>query len=338
MIIPKRVVWGGVFTWLLYCQSVIGQTPAPHPHLVCDQALFDYGVKPNTVDVDHVFTIRNTGDAPLVISQVRSGCGCTQAKLSQNTIEPGSNAVLSARLSLRGVIGAKRTSIYLHSNDPGNPVFQCQLSGSAVIDLSVSPAQITFTYSPLTTPAEQHLIVTSQAGSTNRITAVESQGAFFRAAIATNAPGYGVVVVTPATNTPPETLQGMIIISTDHPRFPQFTVPIQSLVAHDINAYPSEITLGDEGHETPDHVRYIILRGFNDQPFNITNVVVIPPSFPARLHSMKPTWAKLKVGPIIPETVITGAIIRIYTDTPGSAPLDIPVKSPVSRKATTGVK
>jgi hypothetical protein len=225
----------------------MGQTNMPHPRLVCDEALFDFGTRSNSIDVDHDFTIRNMGDTPLVISQVRSGCGCTQAKLSQNTIEPGSNSVLSARLSLKGIIGAKRTSIYLHSNDPEKPIFQCQISGTAVGDLSVPS--------------------------------------------------------------------------------PKITAPAQDSGAHAITAYPPDITLASSGPETSNAVRYVILSGYHDRPFNVTNVVVIPPLFPARIHSMKPAWTRLKIGPITPNAVTSGAVIRIYTDTPGATPLDIPVKS-----------
>jgi len=279
------------------------------------------------MDVDHDFTIRNLGDIPLVISQVRSGCGCTLAHLSQNTIAPGSNAVLSTRLTLRGIVGPKRTTLYLHTNDPEKPIFQCQLSGSAVIDLAVSPPQITFTYTPLAAaPAEQRLIVTGQSTSTSRITSLEVQGSFFRATIASNVPGYGVILVTPTTNTLSEPLKGMVVISTDHPLFPRLAVPVLTSVTHNLDAYPQEIMLDSTGHEPPGNVRYVVLRGHEDQSFNVTNIVVIPPIIPVRLHSMKPSWVRLKVGPITPEGAASGAVIRVYTDMPGAAPLNIPVR------------
>lgn len=312
---------------LVVTGTALGQTNKPHPSLVCDESLFDYGVRPNSVEVEHNFIIRNSGNLPLVISQVRSGCGCTQAKLSQNTIEPGTNAVLSTRLTLRGVVGPKRTHIYLHSNDPENPVFQCQLSGSAVTDLAVTPQQVTFTYSPLSPPTEQQLIVTGKSDFTARITAIKTEGSFFHATITSNTPGYGVIIVTPTTNAPVEVLKGIVIISTDHPRFPQLTVPIVTSVIRDLNAYPPEIVLDTAGHAPPGNVHYIILRGREDQPFTVTNVVVIPPLFPARLHSTKPAWARLKVGPIPADGVNSGAVIRVYTDKAGASPLDIPVRA-----------
>ena len=237
------------YSWLCAClmasATVLGQTNSPGPHLVCDEPLFDYGVKPNSSEIDHEFVIRNTGDLPLVISQVRSGCGCTRAQLSQNTLAPGSNAVLSARLSLRGVVGPKQTHIYLHSNDPVSPVFQCKMTGSAVIDPSVIPPP-------------------------------------------------------PATPAPPE-------------------------VERDLTAFPPEITVNPSEKAPLGNVHYVIVRGKNDQPFNVTNVVVIPPAFPARLHSMKSVWSRLKVGPITADSLGSGAVVRVYTDMPGAMPLDIPV-------------
>ncbi|MEI6169220.1 MAG: DUF1573 domain-containing protein [bacterium] len=236
--------------WLCAClvvsATVLGQTNLPRPRLVCDEPLFDYGIKPNSIEIEHDFVIRNTGDLPLIISQVRSGCGCTRAQLSQNTLAPGSNAVLSARLSLRGVVGPKQTHIYLHSNDPENPVFQCKMAGSAVIDPSVKPPP-------------------------------------------------------PATPAPP-------------------------VVERDLSSFPPEITIDPSETVPLGNVHYVIVRGKNDQPFNVTNVVVIPPAFPARLHSMKQVWARLKVGPITPASLGSGAVVRVYTDMPGAMPLDIPVR------------
>jgi hypothetical protein len=154
--------------------------------------------------------------------------------------------VLSTRLSLRGVVGPKQTHIYLHSNDPQNPVFQCKMAGSAVIDPSVIPP-------------------------------------------------------SPATPAPPP-------------------------VERDLTAFPPEITV-DPAEKAPlGNVHYVIVRGKNDQPFNVTNVVVMPPAFPARLHSMKSVWSRLKVGPITADSLGSGAVVRVYTDMPGAAPLEIPVK------------
>ena len=236
--------------WLCAClvasAPVLGQTNSPRARLVCDEPLFDYGIRPNSIEVDHNFVIRNTGDLPLVISQVRSGCGCTRAQLSQNTLAPGSNAVLSARLSLRGVVGPKQTNIYLHSNDPVSPVFQCKMAGSAVMDPSAVP------------PA-------------------------------------------PAMPAPP-------------------------VVERDLTAFPSEISVDPLEKAPLGSVHYVIVRGKNEQPFNVTNVVVIPPAFPARLHSLKSVWARLKVGPITPASLGSGTVVRVYTDMPGAMPLDIPVR------------
>ncbi len=331
MIKVKWVVGVSLGASLFASGLTSGQTPAPQPRLICDEPLFDFGVRPNSVEVEHDFIIRNAGDVPLVVSQVRSGCGCTLAHLSQSTIAPGSNAVLSTRLTLRGIVGPKRTSLYLHTNDPEKPVFQCLLAGSAITDLSVSPPQITFTYSSLAIPIGQRLIATGQATSTARITAIEAQGTFFQASIESNAPGYGVILVTPSTNTPAEPQKGMLVISTDHPRLQRLTVPILATVVRDFNAYPEEITLDSAAPETPANIRYVVLRGREDQSFNVTNIVVIPPIIPARLHSMKPAWARLKVGPISPEAASSGAVIRVFSDIPGAAPLDIPVR-PVSKR------
>ncbi len=231
------------FVWTasasLFLVNASAQTQALRPHLVCDEPLFDFGSRSNTEDVDHSCSLRNTGNAPVVVSRVRSGCGCTQAQLSQNTIEPGSNAVLNARLTLRGIVGVKRTNIYLHTNDPEKPVFQCQISGTAVTEMMVTPPEIMFTYSPSSAPTTQRLTVTGKPGSSARITGIETQGAFFVARIETNSPGYGVISVQPGTDAPAATALGVVAISTDHPHYPRLVIPIRASVIRDLKRPPT---------------------------------------------------------------------------------------------------
>ncbi|MBN2746682.1 MAG: DUF1573 domain-containing protein [Bacteroidales bacterium] len=49
----------------------------------------DFGKIVDGVKVSYTFKFKNTGDADLIISQVKSSCGCTATKYTKEPIPPG---------------------------------------------------------------------------------------------------------------------------------------------------------------------------------------------------------------------------------------------------------
>ena len=57
---------------------------------IVGDSIHDFGdIKEANGAVSHVFTIKNTGDAPLVISRATASCGCTQPDYTKDPIAPG---------------------------------------------------------------------------------------------------------------------------------------------------------------------------------------------------------------------------------------------------------
>jgi hypothetical protein len=124
------------------------------PIIQCDAPVYDFGTRLNTEEIPHTFMIGNKGGSPLIISRIRNGCGCTRSELDKNTILPGESVNLSTRVSIRGHIGPKHVSLYLHSNDPTNPVFQCHISGISIAEVEISPRDVNVTLPPGPVPLE----------------------------------------------------------------------------------------------------------------------------------------------------------------------------------------
>ena len=67
---------------------------AAHAVARVDSATHDFGtLDPLTVH-EHVFVIRNAGDAPLELTEGPTTCKCTLARLGQNTVPPGGKATV----------------------------------------------------------------------------------------------------------------------------------------------------------------------------------------------------------------------------------------------------
>src|SRR6056300_1664925 len=57
----------------------------------------DYGIIKKGADGARAFTFTNTGDAPLVITGVRSSCGCTVPEKPKDPILPGKEGVIKVK-------------------------------------------------------------------------------------------------------------------------------------------------------------------------------------------------------------------------------------------------
>ena len=61
----------------------------PHPILVCEGKLFEFGMMELGTERTHVFKIRNEGEADLVMKTGTPTCKCTEFELSKPVLKPG---------------------------------------------------------------------------------------------------------------------------------------------------------------------------------------------------------------------------------------------------------
>lgn len=80
----------------------------PGPQLTWDSESKEATVKDGEYTVNFTFYGTNTTDAPIVINNVRTSCGCTAANLPTlpHTIAPGTNVAIGVTMDLRGKRGA----------------------------------------------------------------------------------------------------------------------------------------------------------------------------------------------------------------------------------------
>lgn len=84
-----------------------------------DKTTIDYGTIPVNADGNRVFTFKNTGDKPLILSNVQPGCGCTASEWPKEPILPGKSAQIKVHYNTANVAPFKK-SIDVFSNDPVN--------------------------------------------------------------------------------------------------------------------------------------------------------------------------------------------------------------------------
>jgi hypothetical protein len=108
------------------------QEPAKAPQISVEPASFDFGKALPAKTLEKQFSIRNFGDADLVIEQITTTCGCTAALLDdgQKVIAPGSSGQLRVRLETRDYSGRVVRSVLVRSNDPAKNVLEVKVEAT----------------------------------------------------------------------------------------------------------------------------------------------------------------------------------------------------------------
>lgn len=90
------------------------------PVISWDVLTYDFGDITQGDKVSHVFKFKNTGNEPLVITNVEVTCGCTTPKgWPRDPIMPGGEGELTVAFSSAGKIGKQNKVVTVTSNSAG---------------------------------------------------------------------------------------------------------------------------------------------------------------------------------------------------------------------------
>jgi hypothetical protein len=114
------------------------------PVLRVEVAEVDLGAMPPNTIASRSLRLWNAGARPLRIVEVRTSCGCTEAKLENSLLRPGESTTLSATIKSRNLRGPGQVTIEVCSNDPLRPVTRLTLRFTTGEDAYVEPSVIDF--------------------------------------------------------------------------------------------------------------------------------------------------------------------------------------------------
>lgn len=87
------------------------------PAIAFTEALVELGIVTEGTQAEVVFRFKNTGTAPLILSDVSTSCGCTLAEQwPRHPIEPGDQGEVAVRFDSRGRVGENRKEIFVVTN------------------------------------------------------------------------------------------------------------------------------------------------------------------------------------------------------------------------------
>jgi hypothetical protein len=110
------------------------EKPAAAPRIRLEPEAFDFGKTLRGKTLRKDFTIRNFGEAELVIEGVSTTCGCTAALAAQSRVEPGGRTVLRVTFDTRSFSGKVERDVLVRSNDPKTPLVQVRVSATVAAE------------------------------------------------------------------------------------------------------------------------------------------------------------------------------------------------------------
>ncbi len=310
------------------------------PRLACDNPVYEFGSADETVIVENVFILRNTGSAPLEIRGVETSCGCTITQMSGSVIPPGGAAPLTAKLNLKGRRGRQEKNITVSSNDPQQPQLVLKMIGQATAEVDVSPPQAAFMDLRDNQVAEREVTIVNNAADPLEITGLEIRGDNFTVRQVALSEGRSILLkIKTVPPLPSGISHGSVILTTNNPKYKSITVPVSIAVASDIIVAPGVIALAYDPKDTPPVTVMAVVKSRSLKPFKITRVEAPSDDMRVRIEPFGMGTYKLELANIVPSDLLNGKWLLIYTDNPSGREVRVPIRTfPRIQASSPGIR
>ncbi len=104
----------------------------------------DFGVMAPEEEGEHVFRIKNVGDAPLTLVIGASTCKCTIGELGDESLQPGEETEVKMSWTVQTNESSFGQSAELRTNDPTNVAIRFEITGRVVRQVQLVPEEVTF--------------------------------------------------------------------------------------------------------------------------------------------------------------------------------------------------
>jgi hypothetical protein len=95
-----------------------------------ESTVIDYGTIEKGADGVRVFKFTNTGNAPLIVSKVKSSCGCTVPKKPEKPILPGESGEIQVKYDTNRVMPIRKTITVTSNAD--TPTVALKIKGTVI--------------------------------------------------------------------------------------------------------------------------------------------------------------------------------------------------------------
>ena len=113
------------------------EAPKEYAQMDFSESVHDFGNIMQGDVVKHKFTFTNTGKVPLLISDIKTTCGCTTPSYTKTPIKPGENGEIDVQFNSAGKSGATTKNITVLANVEGGSerlLIKCNIEKKEELD------------------------------------------------------------------------------------------------------------------------------------------------------------------------------------------------------------
>jgi hypothetical protein len=295
------------------------------PAVQSAEPIYNFGAVYSGTVVKHTFQLKNTGTAPLIISGVRTSCGCTAAQPTRSHLPPGEESEIAVSFDTHSDRGPATRTITVFTNAPSHQQVQLTMRGDVRVQVDASPSLLIFDHVTRGTEQSHQVRLTDEMPDRSfKVGSVTNANAYIKVAatpLAGDKPG-ALLTVTLLKTTPAGPISDLIKVNTS--RVP-VEIPVSGMVLGDINVNPPQVSFGVVSHHAS-ALRILRLTNSGDHPVSITGISSNNDSVTAGIEPVKAGREyKITVAlrPNTPDGVLRG-MLAIKTSDPHQQELQVP--------------
>jgi hypothetical protein len=285
--------------------------------LVCDEAVYDFGVVDGSDAIVHEFVLENRGEEAVPIKKVHAPCGCTVARVNETEVPAGGSLKVPVTLDLRGRTGFQQKSVFIETGGsrPGRSVLT--LRGRVGGVLAARPPMLV-ARSAGGGPPEGSVEIVGGGSEEFRITGVESQRGVLQPVIE----GARIKAVA-SEELPPGNHADVLVVTTDHPSASRFEVKALALVPADVTVAPSVLRLPP--NDAVEAARTIMVKAGGGRSLTIEEVELPVEGMTSGVAAMPGGAFRVTIGGIRPTMDLIGKKVLIRTGGEVPRVLEVPI-------------
>lgn len=315
-----------------------GGEPAAPPRAQTGEAVFDFGVVAPGQKLAHDFLIQNAGDAELVITQVRTSCGCAVASFDR-AIAPRGEGRIHAELDSTNLLGPLAKTIEVYTNDAAAPLLRLTLKANVQPHVAVVPGHARYAVVQREAPVTVAQTVWANDAADFRLLAARSPYSFLTASFREAAQderlpeGHGRqwrVELTLQPEAEPGVLGDFVVLETNHPLAPTVSIPVGGIVRPVLSVVPPMADFGRVAGAESRRAR-LEIRNQASEAIALTGVESGLPAVTAELKPLEDGRRYqlfVTLGPTLPKGDFSGTL-RVHTSSPKQPILEVALKGTV---------
>lgn len=298
--------------------------PGPQPKIQIENPLFDFGTATEATMVNHTFKLKNIGKGRLVISHVKTSCGCTAATPSKNSLAPGEDTEITVGFDTHFQKGHQIRTITAFTNDPDTPAAVMTMQGIVKQQVSATPADVAFGKVKQGTEVTKEVIVSdlTQRKDPFTVSDVANANPAIKVEKSSRPDGKWLLKITVTKAMPPGTFDDTVKLTTS--RIP-VQVDVFGEVTGDLSVAPAQVSFGIVPHGQ-EAVRMVKLTNEGSKPVKVLGITstAVPVSASAEpIDGSKDYKITVQLHRGTPDGQVRGQL-QIKTDDPEQQVLNVP--------------